>query len=235
MKLLKSNNYINAKNTIDFATSNKEASDALCTIEEATKGQCYLVGGIIRDSVFLNERKGDLDIMVENRDYRAYEVLDRIGVPYMITRHGNRRYQWNNIQIDLFEPRGFYCGFNTVEETIRFFDLKIDALAVHVGNKILLDPIEGTSFLINNEVGINLHRWNSPLMNQKEYWILIIRLVNIMNRIKYLKINQFDVYLLKSIVLRLKNEYWYTVKDRYPNGKEDLIFTLNKILSKRTI
>jgi hypothetical protein len=99
----------------------------LDTLIPITDGELYIFGGTVRRALFDNTQYGDLDIMVPNGDNRLFEGLDALCVPVELNRQGHHRYRWGAQQIDAFQPREFYSGFQDVEHALRYFDLRINA------------------------------------------------------------------------------------------------------------
>src|SRR5689334_8837974 len=113
----------------------QDRSDARCAVDtllRATDGECYLCGGTIRRAVFGTRCFGDIDVMVPNGDTRAMAALDSLGVPYRMNSYHHRKYRWNTLEIDLFEPREFFEGYESIPCALRSFDLRINALAIHM-------------------------------------------------------------------------------------------------------
>lgn len=202
---------------------------ALSALDDACQGECYIVGGAVRDVALGTPRSGDLDVMVQNGDRRAYEMLDGLGVPFILNSHGNRRYRWNRLQLDVFEPRKFYDGFPTVESALGFFDLRINALAVHLGSGALLDPISGSEHIDRRSVGINWPRWSA--MPPAELAVLLIRLARVLADVRALTVPPEDVErLLEDVVPSVADLDWAMLRPRFPLGKERFLDCLVRLL-----
>jgi hypothetical protein len=209
-----------------------DSGTALAALDEACQGECYIVGGAIRDVALGTPRSGDLDVMVPNGDRRAFAMLDGVGVPFVHNSHGNRRYRWNRLQLDVFEPMQFYTGFRTVEAALGFFDLRINALALHLGSARLLDPIGGMECIARRTVGINWARWNA--MPSAELAILLIRLARILADEKTLSVPAEDAAsLLERVVPSVADLDWQPFRDRFPLGREVFFDRLDRLLRER--
>lgn len=202
---------------------------ALTALDEACQGECYIVGGGVRDVALGAPRSGDLDVMVPNGDRRAYERLDALGVPFTLNSHGNRRYRWNRLQLDVFEPRQFYSGFSTIETALAFFDLRINAIAVRLGSGSVLDPIGGMDHIGRRSVGINWARWNA--MPPPELAVLLIRLARVLADVKTLTVPLEDVDgLVKHVVPAVADLDWAAFRARFPVGKSAFLERFNRLL-----
>jgi hypothetical protein len=196
-----------------------DASCALDTVDCATDGEIYVYGGVLRRAVFSDAHCGDLDLMVPNGDDRAFETLNALRVPFRLNRSGHHRYRWNNLQIDVLQPREFYGGFEDVEAFLSFFDLKINALALHLRSQRIIDPFKVLVRENPKDPGINWRRWDK--MPAFELVILAIRLLKIMHEIPSLRISLTDADRLQEDVLPKISEYdWANLYDRFPRGKQ---------------
>jgi hypothetical protein len=74
-----------------------DASVAVSTLNDATDGEIYVYGGVLRRVLFNDLLSGDLDVMVPNGDDRAFHTLNRLHVPFEFNRQGHHRYRWNNL------------------------------------------------------------------------------------------------------------------------------------------
>jgi hypothetical protein len=195
-----------------------DADGAVNALMTATAGDMYLFGGAIRRTVLGDRLSGDLDIMVPNGDDRAFAALAALKVPASLNSQGLRRYRWGSLQIDLFQPREFFGGFVDVESALRFFDLRINALAMHFGSQRILDPFDVLSQGLGLDPGINWPQWTSisPVHTVK----LAIRLAKTMHEVPTLTISAHDARLLGKLVApRLHECNWDDVQDRFPPGK----------------
>lgn len=226
---------LTAPSVRNYIEQNFDAKWALATIEEACEGACYLVGGSLRDSFLRPEANfGDLDIVFEHGDTRIHEALDRMGVPYTLNRRNNRRYTWNRLTIDLFEPATFYTGHTTIESVLSFFDLRINALALHLGQNTILDPLGGRSCLERSEVGINIPRWNSPQMQTDEQWLLLLRLIRVLHHSPKLRLTNIEAAFLHERLNQLKDTDWNMRTDKFPLGTIPLQQVIRKTIVQRT-
>jgi hypothetical protein len=192
---------------------------ALERLTDACDGDLYIFGGSVRDAVLHRPRRGDLDLMVPNGDRRVFEALDVLGVPFHHNSQNHRRYRWNTIQIDVFEPSKFFAGFPTVDEAVAFFDLRINALAVHVATERVIDPLSGVSHLLSDlDPGINWVRWNAT--PPEELLVLLIRLARLLHDVPQLRLPRRDAERLFSEVMP-RTEYvdWNYVRARFPLGR----------------
>jgi hypothetical protein len=199
-----------------------ERFDSSCAIEvlnRATDGDICVFGGTIRRALFHDKMSGDIDIMVPNGDDRAINKLDALKVPFVLNSNNHRRYRWNSLQIDIFQPREFFCGFEDVEKALCFFDLRINALSLHLRSGRILDPFHVVSQTPVTDPGINWTRWGetSPL----NVVVLAIRLAKIMHEIPELTISTTDAdRLLTEVVPRIRECDWMEVQERFPLGKQ---------------
>ena len=210
--------------------SDFDSSYALSTLIEACSGDCYLVGGAIRDVACGVAGCGDLDVVVPNDDHRAYKALELLGVPFELNSHGNPRYRWNRLQLDVFEPKNFFSGFSTVQDALGFFDLRINALAIHLGSGALLDPIKGFECLDQSRVGINWPRWDA--MPSEEIMVLLIRLVRVLHDVRVLRLERQDANrLLEEVIPRVIDLDWHSFEHRFPPGKDRFFGLLYSVLN----
>lgn len=208
-----------------------DASAALSAISAASDGDCYLVGGAVRDCVLSPVRFGDLDIMLPVGDTRVFACLDSRGVPFELNRRGNRRYRWGGLQIDLLSPDRFYSGHRSVDEALSFFDLRINAFAVHVASRTLHAPF-GSQALWSREVGINWSRWDAPLTRDDEAWLLLLRLMRLLHNTNTLAISVRDAARLKNWLTRHARAKWTWVGQRFPQGKQELLHRVHSTIER---
>ncbi|MHB8355451.1 MAG: nucleotidyltransferase family protein [Vulcanimicrobiaceae bacterium] len=191
----------------------------LDVLARATDGEIHIVGGSIRRALLGGSGSGDLDLIVPNGDPRAFDALRILDIPFEFNRHGHHRYHWNGLQIDVFQPEEFFTGFPDVEGALRYFDLRINALALHVRSQRILDPFR---VLCRRDIvgpGINWQRWEDmPLFDVA---VLAIRLARIMHEVPRLSISTADAYRLRSWLLpKLRDVGWSALYDRFPAGRE---------------
>jgi hypothetical protein len=188
-------------------------------LNRATGGEIYVVGGTIRRCLFGDKLPSDVDIMVPNGDFRATAALEGLQIPLMLKNPNLRRYRWNALQIDLFEPRELFGGFEDVESALRFFDLKINALALHLRSGRVLDPFHIVSQKLITDPGIIWDRWTE--MSPSNEVILAIRLAKIMQEMAQLTISREDAHRLKTeVVPRIRECDWREMTQRFPPGKD---------------
>lgn len=209
--------------------------DNSCIIEAlraATGGDFYIFGGTLRRALCERGQYGDLDVMVPNGDFRAFESFEVLRVPFEFNRQGHHRYRWNGQQIDAFQPREFYKGFADVEGALRYFDLKINALAFHVGSGRIVDPFQVSRATPPRDPGINWPRWNE--MPVVELCVLLIRLVRIMHETPALTISRRDAERLRDAVIsKVSAADWEPIHDRFPPGKKAFLELFErKVLSQ---
>jgi hypothetical protein len=196
--------------------------DSCCAIDflnRATNGEIYVFGGALRRGLFGDKLSGDVDIMVPNGDDRATSALDSLKVPFVLNSQKLRRYRWNSLQIDLFQPREFFRGFEDVETALSFFDLKINALSLHLRSRRIVDPFYIVSQVPVTDPGINWARWTE--MSALNVVILAIRLAKIMHEVSRLTISTADAHrLLTEVVPRIRECDWAEVQQRFPPGKD---------------
>jgi len=201
-------------------------------LRSATNGDLYIFGGTVRRILFDDKQSGDLDLMVPNGDRRAFDALAKLQVPFQLNRSGHHRYRWNGQQIDLFEPREFYRGFENVEGALRYFDLRINALAIHVGREEIVDPFRVLTAPRPVDPGINWSRWQE--MESIDLNILAIRLVRIMYETSGLTISDSDANRLRTIVIpKIRGSDWVGVHERFPPGKEVFLREFHSIVLAR--
>jgi hypothetical protein len=189
---------------------------------------------VLRRVLFNDLLSGDLDVMVPNGDDRAFHTLNRLHVPFEFNRQGHHRYRWNNLQIDLLQPEEFYAGFQDVEASLSFFDLKINALAFHMKSRQLIDPFKVLRQSRVLDPGINWGRWSE--MPPFELAILAIRLLKIMHEIPGLGIPTADKERLRHVVLpKIRECDWSNLYNRFPRGKQVFLRMFNTtVIEHRT-
>jgi len=213
-----------------------DARGVLDMLEHATGGEFYIFGGTVRRVLFGDTRSGDLDLMVPNGGSRAFEALNALQVPVELNRSGHHRYHWNALQIDVFQPREFYRGFQDVDAALRFFDLRINALAVHPRTGLILDPFDVLLQSTVSDPGINWCRWDE--MHLLDLTVLAIRLLKIMYETPTLTISRADSLRLEEDVLpRIRRVEWDQVRQRFPLGKEVFfeMFEINVLRRARNL
>lgn len=207
-----------------------DAKVALNAIEAACDGDAYLVGGAIRDSILGSSGLRDLDIVIPENDQRVFDALDGVGATYTFNRRGMRRYRLGELQMDLIEPSKFYRGLSSLDSILRFFDLRINALGLHLSSNIILDPLKGHECYKRSEVGINWPRWNSSLMNRDEQWLLLLRLVRVTERYPALVVESTSKAQLQKFTSKLEGTTWDWAATRFPPGEEILIKKVKALL-----
>lgn len=210
---------------------NPDAKSALEAIDAASRGECWLVGGSIRDAILGASELRDLDIVIRENDQEVFQSLDRLGSTYEFNRRGMRRYRVGGLLIDLIEPSKFYRGLSTIESILCFFDLKINALGLHLGSNTVLDHLNGNECIQRHQVGINWHRWNSSQMTRDEQWLLLLRLVRIIERHPDLRVESPSVEPLRRFVAQLDGSTWAWAATRFPPGEELLIRKVKSLIS----
>jgi dGTPase len=205
-----------------MVTERFDASCAIDVLTRATAGDFYLCGGTIRRGLLGGSLSGDLDIILPNGDDRAIDALDGLKVPFVLNSHGHRRYRWNALQIDVFQPRQFFRGFDGVEGVLRFFDLKVNALALHLGSGGILDPFQMLSQPRISDPGINWLRWTE--MSPLDVVVLAIRLAKVMNEAPRFTVSPLDADRLRADVMpRIGECDWTEVHQRFPQGKDEFL------------
>jgi hypothetical protein len=102
---------------------------------------------------------------------------------------------------------------------LRFFDLRINALALHLRSRELLDPFEVLANSRPVDPGINWSRWSE--MSPLELTVLAIRLVRIMYEAPWLTISAVDAdRLRKEVMPRIGECDWTAVHQRFPPGRD---------------
>lgn len=195
-----------------------DACGAVEFLSGVTNGDIHLFGGSMRRALVGSELTGDLDIMVPNGDSRATDALDDLKVPYTLNTQHLRRYRWNSLEIDLFQPRDFFSGFDRVDSAVRFFDLRINALSVHWRTGVISDPFHIVSSTPVVNPGINWGRWSQ--MPESHVVVLAIRLAKIMHETPRLMLSGSDVHRLRhDVVPVIQRCDWSDVHRRFPLGK----------------
>ncbi len=199
-------------------TERLDSCRAIETLCRATDGEIFLFGGAIRRGLFGDKLSGDIDIMVPNGDDRATDALDSLKVPFVLNSQRHRRYHWNLLQIDVLQPREFYSGFENVESALCYFDLRINALSLHLRSGRILDPFQIVSQTPLTDPGINWPRWFE--MSPLDVVVLAIRLVKIMHEVPALTISAHDARRMSNeVVPRILECNWDDVQQRFPEGK----------------
>ncbi|MCC6563617.1 hypothetical protein IT087_01875, partial [Candidatus Uhrbacteria bacterium] len=187
--------------------------------------------GAIRDAILDRGELHDLDIVIRENDQRVFQSLDSLGASYEFNRRGMRRYRLGKLQIDLIEPSKFYKGLSSIESILNFFDLKINALGLHLGSNIILDPLNGRECFQRSEVGINWPRWGSSQMTHDEQWLLLLRLVRIIERYPGLSVESTSMEQLRGFVATLEGTTWNWATTRFPSGEALLIRKVKSLFS----
>ncbi len=196
-----------------------DARMAVDALVEATGGELYLCGGAVRRALFGDGSFADLDFMIPNYDQRAFRALDTLRVPYSLNSHHHRRYRWNGLELDLFEPREFFEGYDSIASALRTFDLAINAIAVHLGRQQVIDPFGVLQESSVCNPGINWVGWTNKSAVQTV--VLAIRLAKILYEEPRLVVPSRDRSLLSTSVLPLVRACdWNDVARRFPPGKE---------------
>jgi hypothetical protein len=205
---------------------------ALAAITKATDGEFYIYGGSVRRVVLHDERNGDLDLIVENGDNRAYETLAALGLECMLNVHRHRYYRWNKLQIDICEPREWFQGFDKVSDMLCTLDLSVNALAVHVKSQTFLDPYKLLDREAIDDPGINWKIWDATNANLE---LLSIRLARILYEFPHLTISKNDGDKLRSKVIpKLKTLAWDDAVSRFPAGKSQFLNVFLNLIMERT-
>lgn len=202
---------------------NLDAQHSLKVISTSCEGDCYLVGGAIRDAILKSGTLRDLDIVIFENDQRVFGSLDAIGATFEFNRRGMRRYRYGELQMDLIEPSKFYQGLSTIDEILGFFDLKINALGLHLGTNAIIDPLGSRECYADSEVGINWFRWDSPQMTLDERWLLLLRLVRLAERYPAFHVETESKERLKVFISKLENTKWDWCDKRFPPGEAILL------------
>lgn len=151
-----------------------------------------LVGGAVRDLwINPNDMPADLDVMVDDDELYADQVLDALGEHYEVgeNNYGNPRIELESMHVDLFSPGGFRPGFSTIVESIENFDCTINAVGIRLHDMEFLDPVGGTDDLKILETSLIAARWGE--CSEAGASILLSRLSKLMKK--------FPVLLVKNI------------------------------------
>jgi hypothetical protein len=205
----------------------------LDVLAKATDGDIYIVGGSIRRALLGSSSSADIDLIVPNGDPRTFQALRTLGTPFVLNRHNHHRYNWNGLQLDVFQPKEFFTGFSDVEGALQYFDLRINALALHVRSLRIIDPfcVLRQRDIVNP--GINWQRWEKmPLL---ELAVLAIRLARIMHEAPQLRISAEDEHRLRSWLLpKLRYVKWNALHERFPAGGEAFVRWFDAQVLQRT-
>lgn len=194
---------------------------AVALIRTVTNGEAYLFGGALRRAMLGDKLSGDLDMMIPNGDDRATSSLDALGVPFVLNSQGLRKYRWGSLEIDLFQPREFFRGFPDVESAVSYFDLRINALAMHLGSGRIIDPFNILATPVSDP-GINWPQWAETSPAHAVH--LAIRLAKVMYETPDLTISSQDGAKLRREILPLiLASDWLQLRQRFPEGKEAFI------------
>lgn len=196
-------------------------------IAESCEGEFYIVGGFIRDTLLGGGMGHDIDIMTNNGDKRIHDFMDKKNIPFSLNRHGIRQYNYNGILLDIYEPSQFQIGFNTIEECLRFYDLKINSFSFNYRSKQLFYPDYYDENLIKGFAGINLSRWEFCKNSNIEIMILFIRLINILARYPILKLSEKEILFLNKVLPNEQERPWKKLKSRYKGTKKSFRMFLN--------
>lgn len=206
----------------------------LSAVEKATKGEFYVFGGTLRRTLIDTDPGCDLDIMVPNDDNRVFDCLAQAGITHSLNRRGHRRYDFNGLQLDVNQPQEWQANFADVPDVLKFFDLRINSLALHFGSRTVLDPLRALALPFQEEPGINWRRWRA--MPPLELTILVIRLHRILHESPGLFLTAQDGTALQNVVLpQCDSVDWHLVRDRFPGTKADFVREFKATVALRTI
>ena len=204
-----------SRDTRNLLAKRFDAYHAIEFIQKATNGEAYLFGGLLRRAFIGQSFSGDIDIMIPNGDERAILALDSLDVQFTLNSQGHRRYRWNKLEIDIFQPRNFFSGHQNVESALCAFDLKINALALHLGSDLILDPFDITASKELSDPRINWSCWEDKPIYQT--MVLAIRLVKIMHETPELIVPQKDAEKIsKEVIPIIQKHSWDQVQERFP-------------------
>ena len=196
------------------------ACDMLRELERAVAGNLFVFGGTVRRAIFGGVQSADIDIMVPNWDDRAFAALRNWNIPCEMNRRGHRRFRWHGVQIDVNQPKEWDPRFRSVAQTLRYFDLRVNSLAVHLGSGVVLDPLRLLVQRDNNDIGVNWKRWSR--MPPTELVLLGIRLLRILDETHQYSISREDRARARRLILRqLDFSDWASIGDRFPSGKDE--------------
>jgi hypothetical protein len=105
-----------------------------------------------------------------------------------------------------------------VTKALQYFDLRINALALHFARRRMLDPFGVLQQAHKCDPGINWGRWEN--MPPLELAVLAIRLLKIMYESPSLSIHVFDKdRLIAEVLPKITEEQWEAVHQRFPLGR----------------
>ncbi len=207
-----------------------DAVHAIRFLRDATDGNLYLTGGTLRRALLRQSCCIDIDLMCDNGDARAFFALDTLGVAYTLNSHRHRRYRWNTLEVDIFEPKTFLSGHENVESALREFDLKVNALAVHLGTNIILDPFNILAQNRAGDVGVNWACWDSKFGTPLA--VLAIRLLRVVHESPGMFVSKSDARRLRAEVIpKLRECKWNEVHYRFPLGKSQFLAEFEALLA----
>lgn len=198
-------NYINQHNSV---------KNVLEYIGNCCNNEFYIVGGFLRDSILGGNIGNDIDIMTINKDNRIHHFLSNMNIPYTLNRHGIRKYDFSGVLVEIYEPYQFQTGFNTIIDCLKFYDLKINAIALNYSINQLLNPLGGVEYIETHNAGINFNRWLSDKTNDYERTILLIRLVKILEKYSFLKLEKLEIELALKSLKEFDFKNWKDLKNR---------------------
>lgn len=118
-------------------------------------GKCYLVGGAVRDK-YLGRVPNDYDFIVTGiPNDILIKVLSEYGevVPNKLVEYAYKVHGILKNPIDVSLPHMIRCGCRefsetfSIEDTLKDYDVTINAMAIDMGTDILIDPTNGISDL----------------------------------------------------------------------------------------
>lgn len=127
----------------------------LQVISEVCNGHFYIFGGLIRNYLIKRELSvRDLDILTESESFqnKIFERLNDLHIPFERNTEGHRRYLWGYgppLQIDISHPGHLFGSHASVEAAISNFDVFIDAVAIRIDTRELINPVGGIELAQN--------------------------------------------------------------------------------------
>jgi hypothetical protein len=144
-----------------------------------------------------------------------------------VNRHGNRRYTApSGFGVDVIQPACFYKNFESPEETIRYFDISVNAIGVRVLDGSLFDPIGGVGDIRRRQVRTTQPRWQE--MSDFESVHLVLRLVRYVDRYK---LTLLDPHVVAEHLPKLDVVEWHDLERLHQMSRSEARARILQVLS----
>lgn len=166
-----------------FLASHDGLAEAVAMLG-ATLEDGSLVGGSVRDALLgFTARPKDLDVICSVSDLDRVRAEGITGFRVGLNRHDNLRLVRMDLTIDLFAPETFYSGFGTLEATLRYFDINLNAVAWPLsGEGDVIDPLNAGLGILKRRFRLIEARWHS-MKDDEDRTVLLARLLKLWRRI----------------------------------------------------